>query len=407
MRSTTPSWKFRTFSTADAKRASPFMAGRIFLKVPDLGGMAMDRWSEKDAKDWWQARTWVCGFNFLPSTAVNFVEMWHPETFDMPTIEKELGWAAEIGFNAIRVNLPFLGWQQDRDGLLDRLDRLMAAASAREIDTVPCLFDDCGFGGFEPQWGPQPDPVPGIHNSRAVASPGRSAVLDANLRPSLEAYVGDIVSMFRDDPRILFWDLYNEPGNRMDFDKTEYSQFDAELEKHALSLMETSFAVARKVGPEAPLSVAAWTTPLPNSEAHPYQTEIDRSALLHSDIITFHAYWNRDRVAQFIDYLEVLDRPIMCTEWMARQIDSCITDQLELFHDRNVGCFQWGLVKGRTQTWLPWPDDLVQAHGGRVDRDIWFHDLLDEEGVPYDPSEIETIQALTGKVEPEKRKGHG
>ena len=367
----------------------------------------MDRWTETDARNWWQARTWVCGFNFLPSTAVNFIEMWHADTFDMPTIERELGWAAEIGFNAVRVNLPFLGWTEDREGLLDRLDRLMGAAAACGIESVPCLFDDCGFGGVEPVWGAQPNPVPGIHNSRAVASPGRAAVLDKGLRKSLQAYVRDVITEFRADPRILFWDLYNEPGNRMDFEKTAYSQFDSELENHALSLMETSFAVAREIGPDAPLSVAAWTTPLPDSDAHPYQTEIDRSALLHSDIITFHAYWNRKRVMQFIDYLEVLDRPIFCTEWMARQIDSRISDQLELFHSRGVGCFQWGLVKGRTQTWLPWPDDLVRAHGGRIDRDVWFHDLLDESGHPYDRHEVETIRALTGLTELNKRKELG
>lgn len=367
----------------------------------------MDRWSESDAKDWWNARPWVCGFNFLPSTAVNFIEMWHETTFDMPTIERELGWASEIGFNAIRVNLPFVGWKQDREGLLDRLDRLMGAASRCGIDTVPCIFDDCGFGGKEPVWGPQPDPIPAIHNSRAVASPGRAAVVDMDLRPSLEAYVRDVIGTFRADRRILFWDLYNEPGNRMDFDKTAYSEFGAELEAHALSLMEASFATARDIGPEAPLSVAAWTTPLPDDDAHPYQTGIDRSALLHSDIVTFHAYWNRKRVAQFIDYLEVLDRPMICTEWMARQIDSRICDQLELFRHRNVGCFQWGLVKGRTQTWLPWPDDLVRAHGGKVDRSVWFHDLLDQTGQPYDPSEVETIRALTGSSQRIKRKEFG
>lgn len=367
----------------------------------------MDRWTEKDAKDWWQARPWVCGFNFLPSSAVNFIEMWHADTFDLPTIERELGWAAEIGFNAIRVNLPFLGWQHDRDGLFDRLDRLMGVASGQGLSTVPCLFDDCGFGGAEPVWGAQPDPVPGIHNSRAVASPGRETVLNSDLRPVLKAYVRDLITTYRTDRRILFWDLYNEPGNRMDFDKTAYSQFDSELESHALSLMETSFEIARDVGPEAPLSVAAWTTPLPEEDVHPYQTEIDRSALRHSDIVTFHAYWNKQRVSQFIDYLEVFDRPIICTEWMARQIDSRISDQLELFHDRDVGCFQWGMVKGRTQTWLPWPDDLVHAHGGRIDRDIWFHDLLDEGGRPYDLTEIQTIRALTGTEENKERKGHG
>lgn len=366
-----------------------------------------DRWSEAEANAWWAARDWVCGFNFLPSSAVNFLEMWHSDSFDRPTIERELGWAAEIGYNAVRFNPHFLVWKNDRDGFIDRLDWLMGTASRLGIASVPCLFDDCGFGGEEPVWGPQPDPLPGIHNSRAVASPGRSAVLDPGLRPLLEAYVRDMISAFRADPRVLFWDLYNEPGNRMDFDKTQYSQFDAELERHALSLMEAGFSIARDIGPEAPITVAAWTTPLPDSDAHPYQTEIDRSALLHSDIITFHAYWNRSRVAQFIDYLEVLDRPIICTEWMARQIDSRISDQLELFHGRDVGCFQWGLVRGRTQTWLPWPDDLVRAHGGRIDRSVWFHDLLDENGEPYDPTELETIRALTGRALQTKRKGLG
>ena len=102
-------------------------------------------------------------------------------------------------------------------------------------------------------------------------------------------------------------------------------------------------------------------------------------------------------------YLEVLDRPIICTEWMARQIDSRISDQLELFHSRDVGCFQWGLVKGRTQTWLPWPDDLVRAHGGRIDREVWFHDLLDEDGTAYDSGELETIRSLTASSREAKR----
>lgn len=363
----------------------------------------MDRWSEAEAKRWWQELPWICGFNFLPSSAVNFVEMWHPDTFDAHGIERELGWAADIGFNAIRINLPFVGWVHDRDGLLDRLDRVIGIASARGIDTVPCLLDDCGFGGEEPVWGPQPEPLPGIHNSRAVASPGRGAVLDQGLRPQLKVYLQDIIGNFRSDPRILFWDLYNEPGNRMDFSNIGYSHYDPELEDQALVLMEQCFDWARDVVPEAPLSVAAWTTPLPDDDAHPYQTEIDRSALLHSDIITFHAYWSKDRVEQFIDYLEVLDRPILCTEWMARSVDSRISDQLQLFNNRSVGCFQWGLVKGRSQTWLPWPDDLVRAHGGTVDPDIWFHDLLHEDGRPYDPSEVATIRSLTGQMAQNQR----
>jgi len=355
----------------------------------------MDRWTETQAKAWWQAQPWVCGFNFLPSTAVNFIEMWHPDTFDMPTITRELQWAAEIGFNAVRVNLHYLGRKSDRDGQMDRLNRFIGVAADLGIKTVPCLFDDCGFGGAEPVWGPQADPVPGIHNSRAVASPGRAIVLDDSRRESLRAYVEDMIRTFRDDPRILFWDLYNEPGNRMNFAANGYEKDAAGLAAQALSLMEQCFVWARAQNPTQPLTVAAWTTPLPGDDSHPYQTRIDRSALLHSDIITFHAYWNTARVKQFIDYLSVLDRPVLCTEWMARAISSQISDQMALFHERDVGCFQWGLVQGRTQTWLPWPDDLVRAHGGDPDHTIWFHDLLHKDGRPYDPREIETIRRLT------------
>jgi hypothetical protein len=365
----------------------------------------MDRWTTKDANAWWDARPWVCGFNFIPSTAVNFIEMWHEDSFDLPTITRELQWAADIGFNAIRVNLHPLLWQHDRDGLLGRIDTLMDIAAQNAIKTVLCLFDDCGFGGFEPVYGPQPDPIEGVHNSRAVASPGRNIVMQADQHAHLKSYVVDIVRSFRNDRRVLFWDIYNEPGNKMQFSSEGFSRYPHDLEHSALALMENAFAWARSQYPVQPLTVAAWTTPLPGEHAHPYQSEVDRSALLHSDIITFHAYWRTDQVERFIDYLSVLDRPMLCTEWMARAVDSTITDQLPMFRERKVGCFQWGLVQGRTQTHLAWPQDLVRAHGGQTTGDLWFHDLLYPDGTPYDPQEIATIRALTQKPQDQTRKG--
>jgi len=364
----------------------------------------MDRWSADEAQAWWDGKPWICGFNFLPSTAVNFLEMWYSDSFDPATIERELGWAGKIGFNAMRVNLHSLVWEHDRDGFLARIDHVMEIAQGAGIDTVLCLFDDCGFGGAEPVYGPQPDPVPGIHNSRAVACPGRDTVVDPTRRPVLESYLRDIVRSFANDPRVLFWDLYNEPGNRMEFVSGGFSKYDGDLDRHSLSLMEQAFDWARRERPAQPVTVAAWTTPLPGEDAHPYQTEIDRAALRLSDIVTFHAYWKADHVARFIDDLAGLGRPMLCTEWMARAVDSRIDDQLQLFHDRKVGCFQWGLVKGRTQTHLPWPADLVKAHGGAPDRSVWFHDLLHEDGRPYAPHEVQTIAALTGRNMENQRK---
>lgn len=356
------------------------------------------QWSVSDAKAWWAHENWTCGCNFLPSSAVNFLEMWQGDSFDRATVERELGWAAEIGYNAVRTNPHFLVWKHDRDGLLERIDWFLGVADNVGITSVICLFDDCGFGGREPVYGPQPDPVPGVHNSRAVASPGREAVMDRGLWPEFERYVRDVIRAFRDDRRVLFWDIYNEPGNRMEFGPQGFSQFEGGLDPHALALMEAAFGWARAEAPEQPLTVGAWSTPLPEDGADvaPFQTDIDRSALNHSDIVTFHAYRCANRVSQFIDYLSVLERPMICTEWMARVVGSRIEDQLRLFHDRDVGCFQWGLVRGRTQTHLPWPiPGLVEAHGGDNSGQVWFHDVLHEDGRPYDRREIETIRSLT------------
>ncbi len=69
------------------------------------------KWELTEINQWWEKRDWVCGFNFLPSTSVNFLEMWMEDTFDRETIVKELKWAADIGFNAVRTNLHVLIWE--------------------------------------------------------------------------------------------------------------------------------------------------------------------------------------------------------------------------------------------------------------------------------------------------------
>lgn len=355
------------------------------------------KWSVEQAKAWWDARPWVCGFNFLPSSAVNFLEMWMADTVDRETIARELGWASEAGFNAVRVNPHYLVWKHDRDGLIARMAWFLQTASALGLDTVFVPFDDCEFGGETAQYGPQPDPVENVHNSRAVASPGRARVMDGANWGDFERYVRDLVGSFRDDPRVLFWDLYNEPGNRMIFTKGGFGQYDAGLERHSLALMVDAFSWARAEAPEQPLTVGAWHTPPVGSDQLPFETEIDRMALELSDIVTFHAYCDRPRAAAFIDHLAPLGRPMLSTEWMARAIGSRIADQLELYHCRKVGCFNWGLVKGRTQTHLPWPAALVEQHGRGDEQEVWFHDIFWPDGTPYDPAETGLIAELTAK----------
>jgi len=185
--------------------------------MPTVSG---HRWTASEANAWWARQDWICGVNFLPSKAVNFLEMWMQETFDRDTIARELRWASEVGFNALRVNLQFLVWKHDRDGLIERMTWFFETASSLGMTTMPVLFDDCGFGGSKPSYGPQPQPVDKIHNSRAVAPPGRAAVMERADWPDYRRYVQDIIFVFKDDSRVLLWDLYNEPGNLMIFTAT-------------------------------------------------------------------------------------------------------------------------------------------------------------------------------------------
>ena len=54
------------------------------------------RWTEAEANSWYQQQPWLVGSNFIPSNAINELEMWQAATFDPQEIDKELagrkGW---------------------------------------------------------------------------------------------------------------------------------------------------------------------------------------------------------------------------------------------------------------------------------------------------------------------------
>ena len=110
------------------------------------------------------------GCNFTPSTAGNQLEMWQAATFDPETIDRELGWAAGLGMNAIRVYLHDLVFDADGDAFLERIDRVLDLADGHGIRAMPVLFD--GVWHPRPQLGPQPEPKPNLHNSMWVQGPG-------------------------------------------------------------------------------------------------------------------------------------------------------------------------------------------------------------------------------------------
>ncbi|MGB2806287.1 MAG: hypothetical protein WBC22_00995, partial [Sedimentisphaerales bacterium] len=170
-------------------------------------------WSAEKAWQWYRKVSPIRGCNYLPRTAVNMTEMWQADTFDPKTIDEELGWAEKTGYNSVRIFLPYLVWKDDPDGLKKRLNKFLTIADKHGISSMVILFCDCSFSGKEPYLGKQDEPIPGVHNSGWVPSPGLKRVTDKAVWPDLEKYVKDIVGSFGKDERILIWDLYNEPGN--------------------------------------------------------------------------------------------------------------------------------------------------------------------------------------------------
>lgn len=188
-------------------------AGRPTVLPRPGEGAPGGRWDEIRIWKWYNDIGTVKGVNYIPRTAVNSVEMWMANTFDPDTIDEELGWARAIGYTSIRVQLQFAVWQDDPDGFLDRVEKLLDIAAHHGLRVVPVLFDDLNLAGKPPRVGKQPEPVEGEHNARWVPSPGAEAVKDRSQWPALEKYVRGVMGQFKRDQRVLYWDLYNTAGN--------------------------------------------------------------------------------------------------------------------------------------------------------------------------------------------------
>ncbi|MCX7030935.1 MAG: 1,4-beta-xylanase [Spirochaetes bacterium] len=325
----------------------------------------------------------------MPSTAVNQLEMWQADTFDLPTIGRELSWAAGLGMNAVRVFLHDLAWRADPAGFLGRLDRFLSAAARLGIRTMPVLFDDCWHPNPAP--GPQADPVPGVHNSRWVQSPGVKAAVDPACEDRLRGYVQDVIAAHRSDDRVLAWDLYNEVGNfflpamslpplRM-APRLAVAAIRLYLEPiPTRPLLRRAFAWAREVEPSQPLTTSVWID----------HARLNRELVGLSDIVSFHDYHPLPDLEARIRELHQHGRPLLCTEFMARTSGSRFQTHLPVFKREGVGCLCWGLVSGKTQTIWSWKD-----RAGGDEPAVWFHDILRPDSTAFDDEEVEAIRRET------------
>lgn len=342
-------------------------------------------WSKEQAKEWYAKQGWLVGADFLPSTAINQLEMFQAESFDTATIDKELGWAQNIGMNTMRVYLHDLLYQQDSAGFIKRLDTFLEISKKHNIKPVLVLFDSC-WDPF-PKLGKQRDPKPGVHNSGWVQNPGFDALKDSTQYPRLERYVKGTVAAFANDDRVLMWDIWNEPDNT---NNSSYGKVELPNKVgYVLPLMVKSFEWARSVNPSQPLSSGVWAGDWSTPQT---LKPIEKAQIDQSDVITFHNYENAQEFEKRIKWLQQYDRPMICTEYMSRGNGSFFETSLPVAKKYNVGAINWGLVDGKSQTIYPW-DSWKKTY--TKEPDLWFHDIFRKDGTPYKQAEVDLIKKLT------------
>ncbi len=360
-------------------------AGAAVTRVPRAFAEEAGRWSPDRANRWYQAQGWLVGANYIPASAINQFEMFQADTFDPRRIDTELGWAQFYGHNTARVFLHDQLWAADQRGFQTRLGQFVDIAARHRIKPLFVFFDSCWDP--QPRAGRQRAPRPGVHNSGWAQSPGAERLGDPRYVPVMRDYVTAVMTQFRNDNRVLGWDLWNEPDNPANqYRKAERSDKD----QLVANLLPQVFRWARAVDPSQPLTSGVWRGDWGQPQGRSAISDIQ---LANSDVVTFHSYAEPAGFESRINELTPLGRPILCTEYMARPRGSTVQNILPVAKRHNVGAINWGLVAGKTQTYFPWDS---WDHPYTTVPKVWFHDLIRPEGRPFQDIEVLTVRKLAG-----------
>jgi hypothetical protein len=328
----------------------------------DKKSLMDSRWPESKARAYMEPFGVIKGCNFVPSYCKS--PMQHFIDFREDIIRRELGYARNAGLNSIRLWIPCFAWQNDREAFYRTLDKYLALCDENGLTVMATLTCySVTTDTFKTKLEVRPQRFyPGIHIQplEIEGLHGRNN----NDWPVIKAYYQEITSRYSGNRTIIIWDLYNEAWEK-----------DRDLQEHL-------FAWVREVNPRQPVT-ACWG-------AHDF-----------SDIITFHTYQppggkKRDELQGLLSFEEEIDyalsynRPVLCTEWLARTFGNNFQNVLPIFAANHIGFYFWGLVAGSAQYRFPWnwPEGAPEPY-------LWFHEILYPDGEPYKREEIDRIKEFS------------
>lgn len=350
------------------------------------------RWSKERIWDWYNERPWMRGCNYMSADCANRVDQWQALGFEerFKTTEEELKLMQETGFNTVRLILEYVVWKEEHDGFMQRFDRYLSLCAKYGISCMIVLANDCMppktelwiepyVGEQTYDWGYHGGKKHSQHSTMHQGPAPHFYLDDPEKRADYFKMVEEIVTKYKEDERICIWDVYNEPGNSRRQDIT-------------LPNLKRLFELVRKINPSQPLTTGLFK--IKGDENIPLN-EIEQYALDNSDIISYHFYRDYNEHVKIIKRLKNEGRPILNTEWLGRCFGNDIFSLFPLFYLEKIGCWNWGFVAGKYQTYEPWEGTWQQYEQGtatEVDFTKWFHDLYRPNHRPYDPKEIELIK---------------
>ena len=349
------------------------------------------RWSKEKAWSWYNSRPWMRGCNYMSADCANRVDQWQELGFEerFHTTKEELALMRETGYNTVRLIPEYVVWKEEHDGFMKRFERYIALCHEYGISCMIVLANDCMppktelwkmpyVGEQSYDWGYHGGRKHSQHGSHNGPAP-HFYLDDENSREDYFCMVREIVTKYKDDERICVWDVYNEPGNSRRRDIT-------------LPNLKKLFEILREISPSQPLTCAVFS--MTGDENIPLSLP-EQYALDNSDIISYHFYGNYTEHIKLIKRLKKQGRPIMNTEWLGRCFGNDVFSLFPLFYLERIGCYNWGFVAGKYQTYEPW-ESTWEAYYNGVNRNVdftkWFHDLYRPNHRPYDPREIELIK---------------
>uniref|UniRef100_A0A914D8P6 Glycoside hydrolase family 5 domain-containing protein n=1 Tax=Acrobeloides nanus TaxID=290746 RepID=A0A914D8P6_9BILA len=246
-----------------------FLIPVLLLAIFNCGVFGRARWTEDQAKAWFNSQPYIMGTEYMASYAVNQLEMFQAETFNPDLIDKELALYGQLGMNTIRVFMIDLAYNIDPTGFKNRVNTLVEISAKYGIKPTLLFFTPSVIKNPTP--GKQPKPDPGLVSSRWAETPSRDTLLNPSTWPQLETYVKDVVGTFANDSRVLMWDIWNEPDSPWFLNATEM-----QFLNQAIPL---AFEWARSMNPIQPLT---------SSIFHGLDGVTPMIQINNSDVVSFH-----------------------------------------------------------------------------------------------------------------------